>query len=886
MYKKTIEDVLTELNTDRVFGLSEETAQKRQQEYGKNELKKARGVSAWRILLHNINNIIVYILIVAAVLSFSMGEIIEGIAVLIALMIAVLTSFFTEYKAQKSIESLQRMIFTHAKVVRGGVWQEINASKLVPGDLIFIEEGDSVPADARLIRSMNFACIESALTGESDAVEKDALALFSEDTGLGDRINMVFAGTSATRGNAHAVVTSTGMSTEVGKITGMLESGIKERTPLGKEMNKLSKILILVALLAGIAVLTAGFVTNHPIEAILHTALILAVAAIPEAMPAVSTMTLSRGMRTMAEHKALVKHLPAVETLGSTNVICTDKTGTLTENQMTVGRIVLTNDRSYTVEGNGYQPVGNILADERAVDLSDDDRLWDIIAAAVLCSNAVLKKDELEYSVIGDPTEGALVVLGAKAGISRESLHAGGWVRIGEMPFDSARKYMITVYEHGETVHAFIKGAPDVLLAMSLQSREEKERLQDANDHLTEKGLRVLGVGKLNGYSGDGSRVSIVSYLDRVDLFGIVGITDPPRNDVREAIGICQQAGIQVKMITGDDPKTASIIAREIGLREAKAAITGKELDLAAGTPEFGDLVKKTAVFARVSPENKMQIVDALRKEGSVVAMTGDGVNDAPALKSADIGVAMGIRGTEVAKEASDMILTDDRFYTIVDAVREGRVIFSNIKKYVSFLFSCNMVEIITIFLSVSFLKPLPILPLHILFLNLVIDIAPAMALAYEPAEANIMKAPPRSTHSGLINKRFLGRILFSGAVLGLSSFLIFNFFLTQNTSLLYVQTATFTFMVLAQLLHVLNIRKENGFGLTTLIRENKVLVGAVSLSLLLQIMVIYVPFMQQTIGTTPLTADTWAVILLAAFATTGVVYAIKKVMRRIYPSE
>ncbi len=535
----------------------------------KNELKKARGVSAWRILLHNINNIIVYILIVAAVLSFSMGEIIEGIAVLIALMIAVLTSFFTEYNAQKSIESLQRMIFTHAMVVRGGVWQEINASKLVTGDLIFIEEGDSIPADARLIRSMNFACIESALTGESDAVEKDAQALFSEDTGLGDRINMVFAGTSATRGNAHAVVTGTGMSTEVGKITGMLESGIKERTPLSKEMNKLSKILILVALLAGIAVLTAGFMTNHPIEAILHTALILAVAAIPEVMPAVSTMTLSRGMRTMAEHKALVKHLPAVETLGSTNVICTDKTGTLTENQMTVGRIVLTNDRSYTVEGNGYQPVGNILADERAVDLSDDDRLWDIIATSVLCSNAVLKKDEQEYSVIGDPTEGALVVLGAKAGICRESLHAGGWVRIGEMPFDSARKYMITVYEHGETVHAFIKGAPDVLLAMSLQSKEEKERLQDANDHLTEKGLRVLGVGKLNGYSGDGSRASIVSYLDRVDIFGIVGITDPPRNDVREAIGICQQAGIQVKMITGDDPKTASIIAREIGLRDA-----------------------------------------------------------------------------------------------------------------------------------------------------------------------------------------------------------------------------------------------------------------------------------------------------------------------------
>ncbi len=378
MYKKTIEDVLIELGTDKVSGLSEDTAQKRLHEYGKNELDKSRGVSALRIFLHNINNIIVYILIIAAVLSFSMGEIIEGIAVLIALMITVLTSFFTEYNAQKSIESLQRMIFTHAKVVRGGVRQEINASKLVPDDLIFIEEGDSIPADARLVRSMNFACIESALTGESDAVEKDARALFPK-----------------IRGNAYAVVTSTGMSTEVGKITGMLDSSTNERTPLGKEMNKLSKILILVAILAGIAVLTAGFLTNRPIEAVLHTAVILAVAAIPEAMPAVSTMTLSRGMRIMAEHKALVKHLPAVETLGSTSVICTDKTGTLTENQMTIGKIFLTNDRSYTVDGNGYQPVENILTEEGAAEISGDAGLWEFIAASILCSNAALKKDEL-----------------------------------------------------------------------------------------------------------------------------------------------------------------------------------------------------------------------------------------------------------------------------------------------------------------------------------------------------------------------------------------------------------------------------------------------------------------------------------------------------------
>ncbi len=537
--QKKLEDVLIQMETDGQSGLSEEKAQKRLLEYGKNELQKSRGVSAWKIFWHNVNNVIVYILIIAAILSFSMGEIVEGIAVLIALMNAVLTSFFTEYKAQKSVESLQRMIFIHAKVVRGGVLRKLNASQIVPGDPIYLEEGDSIPADARLIRSSNFACIESALTDESDAVEKDALALFSEDTGLGDQINMVFAGTAVTRGNAYAVITNTGMPTEVGRIIVLLDRSIKEKTPLSKEMNKLSKILILVACIAGVAVLIAGFLTGRTMEAILHTTLILAVAAIPEAMPAVSTMTLSLGMRSMAEHKALVKHLPAVETLGSTSMICTDKTGTLTENQMTVGKIFLTNGRSYTVDGNGYEPVGTILPDEGEVETADDLLLSEFITASVLCSNATLKKEEQEYSVIGDPTEGALIVLGEKIGISKDELQTRSWVWIGEMPFDSAKKYMITVYENDGT-HAYIKGALDVLLGMSLQSIEEKKTLHHTNDLLAEKGMRILGVGRLDGYSGDGSRASIVSYLDRVDILGIVGITDPPRNDVREAVGISQ----------------------------------------------------------------------------------------------------------------------------------------------------------------------------------------------------------------------------------------------------------------------------------------------------------------------------------------------------------
>lgn len=878
-YQKTTKEVLQDFQTDLKNGLEMEEVKQRQEKYGLNELKSGEAVSPWKILLHNLNNLIVYLLGAAAILSFYMGETIEGIAVIIALLIAVLTGFFTEYKAQKSVESLQKMIYTTTKVIRGGEIKEVESSEIVPGDLIFLEEGDSISADGRIAKSTNFACIESALTGESEAVEKDAEPVFDEEITIGDRINMVFAGTAVTRGNAYAIVTQTGMATEMGKITELLESGKKEKTPLDAEMDKLSKILIFVAFAAGIAVFISGFVTSQPLEGILHTALILAVAAIPEAMPAVSTITLSRGMKTMAEHKALVKSLPAVETLGSTSVICTDKTGTLTENQMTVEQIVLSGGSTYQVEGNGYEPKGKIKKEKEEIDPKEETSLRDFIRAGVLCSNATLKKEE-EYTIIGDPTEGSLVVLAEKTNLSRKELESNGWNRIGELPFDSSKKYMVTAYENTKTNEktAFIKGAPDVLLSMSTQEESEKSLLEEANESLAGQGMRVLAVGLLPDYQGDGTEESLQSALAEVTILGMAGIIDPPRKDVKEAIHTCQEAGIMVKMITGDHPQTASIIASEIGLLDHEKTMLGKEIDEKHSDKEFSVIVDDTAVFARVSPENKLQIVEALKKEGEIVAMTGDGVNDAPALHGADIGVAMGIRGTEVAKEASDMILTDDRFSTIVDAVREGRIIFSNIKKYVAFLFSCNMVEIMTILLSVIFLFPMPILPLHILFLNLVIDIAPAMALSFEPAEENIMKTPPRDAKSGLISKVFLGQILISGIVIGLSSFAIFIFFKNQNADLNYAQTATFTFMAVAQLLHIFNVRKEKIFGLKTIILQNKVLLGALALSFALQLSVVYLPFFNRVIGTTPLNLTTWLIIIVGASITTSLVFFIKKI--------
>ncbi len=444
------------------------------------------------------------------------------------------------------------------------------------------------------------------------------------------------------------------------------------------------------------------------------------------------------------------------------------------------------------------------------------------------------------------------------------------------MPFDSDNKFMVTVYE-GEQRTLIIKGAPDVLIELAHADNERTKELEDYNSTLASHGQRVIAVGRIDDYQGGTEEADLREALQHIEIQGFAGIVDPPRTDVKEAVKVAQEAGIRVKMITGDHPQTASMIAKEIGLKDYDKTMTGKEIDDAVGQPGFNERIEEVAVFARVSPENKLQLVDALREEGDIVSMTGDGVNDAPALNGADIGIAMGIRGTEVAKESSDMILTDDRFGTIVDAIKEGRIIFDNIKKYVSFLFSCNMVEIVTIFLSVIFLMPIPIQPLHILFLNLVIDIAPAMALAFEPAEDEIMQRQPRSKEDSLVNKRFLGRIILSGVVIGLVAFGFFTYLMHTNHELQYAQTATFTFMAVAQLMHIFNVRKSNGFGLDKSFLKNKVLVGAMLLSVGLQLSAVYVPVMNQILGTMPIQAGTWGIIFLAAAISTLVVMGLKK---------
>ena len=892
-YQKNIEEVMKELETDLEKGLSTEEVKRRQDKYGPNELEEQETKSWYEILFDNLNNIIVYLLAGAALLSVFMGEYVEAIAIVLAILISVITGFVVEMRAAQSVDALQEMVLTTVDVLRDGEVKEIDSNELVPGDVMLLKEGDAIAADGRVIDSNNFAAIESALTGESEAVEKEEDSVFEEEVPLGDRENMVYSGTASTRGSAKAIVTGIGMDTEVGNVSKMLEGKEDDGTPLDREISRLGKVLITIAVVAAVAVIVVGFMTGQELESLIQMAVILAVAAIPEALPAVQTITLARGMEIMAGHEALVKTLPAVETLGSTSVIATDKTGTLTENQMLVSKVILKEDQEYEISGEGYDPEGEIKYNGEKLslpdfsgtsdfeDAKDHEAFLRLVVAGILSSNAELIEEENDYSIDGDPTDGALTVLAHKAGLNEDTLERMGWERRDEFPFDSDKKYMgITI--DGPTQKLILKGAPDVMVDLAQVADDEREFWQDANEKLAGQGMRVITLAEVDLEDPEQPIEEVIDDLESFSILGMYGIIDPPRQDVKDAIETTQNAGIQVKMITGDHPDTAKVIANEIGLHEADEVMTGADIDEAFGADDFVDRLKKTGVFARVSPENKLQIVDALRETKEIVAMTGDGVNDAPALNGADIGIAMGVRGTEVAKESSDMILTNDRFGTIVDAVRVGRVIFDNIKKFVSFLFTCNLVEITAIFLTVVFLLPLPVAPLHILYLNLIIDLLPAITLSFEPGEKDIMERPPRDSERGLINKPFLLQIGLSGLVIGVSAFLMFIFFNGMDVSEAYAQTATFSFMALGQLAHVFNVRHPKMFGLDKSLFENKALVASLIAALGLLLIAVYIPFMQNVMGTEGLQLVTWGILLASVAGVTLINYFVKKLIQNV----
>jgi Ca2+-transporting ATPase len=895
-YRQPVDEVLAALGTAARLGLSEEEARARLESHGRNELVAEKPVPAWRKFLAQFQDVLVILLLIATLISAGLWLYeresalpYEAIAILAVVLLNAIMGYIQQSRAEEAVAALRQMSAADANVIRDGARQSIPAAEVVPGDIILIEEGDTVPADARLIQSTALQTAEAALTGESLPVSKD-VAPITEEVGLGDRDDMIFSGTAATYGHGKAVVVATGMQTEMGRIAGMLKEAPEETTPLQQELDRVGKLLGLIVVIIAVVMIATIIlveeVSGFPaIFDVLILGVALAVAAVPEGLPAVVTAVLALGVQRMAKRNAIVRHLAAVETLGSANVIASDKTGTLTKNEMTV-RVVSTASGKVSLSGTGYAPAGEVHRDGGdAIEGALRIELERALAVGDRANNAELHEREGRWTVQGDPTEGALVVAARKAGLEDEALDLR-FERIGEVPFSSERKLMTTIHtdaQRQERLLVFTKGAPDILLARCSQelvgeesrplTPERRAEILRSNEALAGEALRTLGVAfralPADAFEGD----QVDERVERDLVFaGLIGMIDPPREEAKEAVARAKAAGIRPMMITGDHPKTAAVIAAELGIAKNGRAVTGAELER---MPEetLDRTVREVSVYARVNPGHKLRIVKALQREGATVAMTGDGVNDAPALKTADIGVAMGITGTDVSKQAGDMVLADDNFATIVAAVEEGRGIFSNIRKFLRYLLSSNIGEVMTMFFGVVLadairLRPeaggvaLPLLATQILWINLVTDGAPALALGVDPADAGVMKEPPRSRTEGVITRGMWWGILFVGAIMAAGTLLVLDASLPGGLiegsgNMRYAQTMAFTTLVFFSLFTVFNARSDERSAFVGLF-SNKWLWGAVLLSLLLQAAVIYIPFLQQAFSTVSLSAGDW----------------------------
>jgi len=866
---KTVADLARQWDTDLQRGLSPPQARRRLAHYGRNLIARGKRVSIAELLLRQVRNIIVLLLLLAAGISFFLGDTLEGLAILAVVVLNTLFGFITEYRAEKSVEALQQMVKTTAKVLRGGRLRQISAEEVVPGDIMIFEEGDLITADGRLFEADNLAVDESLLTGESKPAGKH-IDTIPDEVPLAECRNMVFMGTAVTRGNGAAVVVATGTTTEVGKISDMLATTKDEPSPLEKRLERTGRFLVVLTLAIAAIVAGTGIIGGLPPAEMLKTGIALAIAAVPEGLPAVATVTLAIGMWRMARHRALVKSLPAVETLGSTTIICTDKTGTLTENQMTLQEIVLP-DRRIRIEGTGYTPTGMFLETDHPVDITTDEDLINFLRAAALCSNADLSQENEKWILIGDPTEGALIAAARKAGLERNALTAGGWQRKEELPFDPDLRYMAVRYatpEKGEII--YLKGAPETVLNLcsTLRNKGAEAPLTDAirravlreNGALAASGLRVLGVAQKTLPSA-GPLAETATF--GLTFLGLAGILDPPRPDVAPAIGMARSAGIRTIMLTGDQADTALAIARRVGIGDENV-ISGPEL-ARLSTAELQKTLRTCSIYARISPRNKLDIIAALKADNQIAAMTGDGVNDAPALKKADIGVAMGQRGTGVAKEAADMVLLDDRFATILEAVRQGRMIFDNIHKFIHYLFSCNLSEILIIFLCILMGLPAPLAALQILWLNLVTDVFPALAMGFETPETDLMVRPPRNPSESLINSRFKWRIATQALVITSGPLIAFAFTVHRGMGLSGCRTVAFMTLALGQLLHVFNVRRKNGLGFDASLLRAPYLWAACVITLALQLLAVYTPALQRVLHTVPMTVPMWTITMLGA---------------------
>ncbi|MDY0257770.1 cation-translocating P-type ATPase [Gudongella oleilytica] len=892
-YQQSPEEVAQSLDTSLTSGLSSGSAQSKLETFGPNELKEQEGKSFLQKLIAQFSDFLILILIAAALISVFVGEAKDAIVIMSIVIVNALLGLYQEGKAEKALEALKKMASPTAKVLRDGNPQEISSSQLVPGDLVILETGDIIPADLRLVESSNLKVEEASLTGESVPVEKRAQETYSEEVSLGDRHNMAYMSTIITYGRGKGVVVETAEGTEIGKIAAMIQTFEEEPTPLQKKLNQLGKVLGMTTIAVCVAVFGIGLLQGREVLEMFMISISLAVAAIPEGLPAIVTIVLAIGMNKMVERNAIVKKLLAVETLGATSVICTDKTGTLTQNEMTVVK-VLADNKLIEVEGTGYEPVGDFKLEGSTITTKESSGLKLLLTIAALANDAKLDNSSGMYRIIGDPTEGALVTLAGKAGIDSAELNHM-YKRIEEIPFDSERKMMTTFHDmpNDEGVSSFTKGAPDIIIGrcnrIILDGRvreftpELKSEVLRVNSDLSRAALRVLAFA-FKEYASLPADPSPDKNESDMIFVGLTGMIDPPRPEARDAIALCKKAGVNAIMITGDYKETAFAIAKDLGMAETEdQAMMGEKLD-GLSDEELQEVVKNTKVFARVSPEHKVRIVSALRANGDIAAMTGDGVNDALAIKKADIGVSMGITGTDVAKNTAEMILTDDNFASIVAAVEEGRIIFSNIKKFVYFLLSCNIGEILLVFTSILMNLPVPLLPIQLLWLNLVTDSFPALALGVEKGEPDIMNQPPRNPDEAILDKRMLVGVTFQAiavAAASLSAYLLaLRMYGLENIE--EARTITFATLIVAELLRAYSSRSQK-FTLAKIgVFSNKSMVYATLGAFLLLLAVIYIPFMNGIFYTFPLTFVDWEIVLSFAFIPLVVGELTKVVMAKI----
>jgi len=906
-YRLPANEAAAALDTDLRHGLTGAEAAARLGTLGRNELAVEARVSVWRRFFAQFRDVLVILLLVATAVSVALWFVerdtalpYESIAIFAVVLLNATLGFIQESRAEAAVAALRAISASEASVIRDGERDRVPAAELVPGDVILIEEGDTIPADARVFESTALMTAEAALTGESLPVSKNAAPIAGE-AAIGDRENMVFSGTAATYGHGSAIVTATGMSTEIGRIAGLLKETPVEVTPLQRELDRTGRILGLVVLAIAVVMIMTIIVVEdvHGFSGILDVLILgvaLAVAAVPEGLPAVVTAVLSIGVQRMAKRNAIVRHLAAVETLGSASVIASDKTGTLTRNEMTV-RVVVTASGRVSFTGSGYSPNGEVLPEGGgALDGPLRLEVERALAAADRANNATVHEDDGRWTVQGDPTEGALLVAARKCRLESEALNAR-FSRVGEIPFSSERKLMSALYRdrhRDDKQTVFSKGAPDVLLARCSRELvgedpvpltvERREAIEKTNLALADEALRTLGVA-LRRLSEEipvavGSRVEASVEQDLI-FAGLIGMIDPPRTEAAEAVDRAKRAGIRPLMITGDHPRTAAVIARELGISADGRTMTGSELDQ-LDDDQLAKTVADVSVYARVNPGHKLRIVKALQRDRAIVAMTGDGVNDAPALKTADIGVAMGITGTDVAREAADIVLADDNFASIVAAVDEGRAIFANIRTFLRYLLSSNIGEVLTMFFGVLLahriglpgengVVVLPLLATQLLWINLVTDGAPALALGVDPAAEDLMRQPPRPNGEPVITGEMWRGIFFNGAVMAAATLAVLDAslpggFIPGEGNLRYAQTMAFTCLTLAQFFNVLNSRSDRRSAFVGMFSNHWVW-AALAASLVLQFVVIYLPAMQQAFGTTALSFTDWVKCVIPASA-------------------